>query len=429
MSQLIILGMQWGDEGKGKIVDLLTDFSDVVIRYQGGANAGHTLVVEGQKIVLHAIPSGILHSNVTCVIANGVVIDPELLIGELDNISGKGISVGSNNLKISYNAHIILPYHKLMDKYREEKASKKIGTTQKGIGPAYEDKAARRGIRFIDFIDKSKFDEMLLRNIEYYNFMFKNYFVKDELDYNKLVNDFDIYREKLKEFACDTVSFLYNETTKKRSMLFEGAQGTLLDIDCGTYPYVTSSNTTSGGAITGSSIGLRKNTSVLGIMKAYTTRVGEGPFPTELNNEIGLKIREEGFEYGSTTGRARRVGWLDMVALKYAIKVNGITSIALTKLDTLSILDEINICTNYVYNGEKTTNFINNNSIIENVICEYQTYPGWKVAINNIRSFEDLPLNAKKYIETIETMLETPIDIISVGPDRKETILKNNPFI
>lgn len=429
MSQLIILGMQWGDEGKGKIVDLLTDFSDVVIRYQGGANAGHTLVVDGQKIVLHAIPSGILHSNVTCVIANGVVIDPELLIGELDNIESKNIPVNSNNLKISYNAHIILPYHKLMDKYREEKASKKIGTTQKGIGPAYEDKAARRGIRFIDFIDKSKFDEMLLRNLEYYNFMFKNYFAKDELDYTKLVNDFDIYREKLKGFACDTVSFLYNETIRKRSMLFEGAQGTLLDIDCGTYPYVTSSNTTSGGAITGSSIGLRKNTSVLGIMKAYTTRVGEGPFPTELNNEIGLKIREEGFEYGSTTGRARRIGWLDMVALKYAIKVNGITSIALTKLDTLSILDEINICTNYIHNGEKTTNFINNNSILENVTCEYQTYPGWKVPINNIRSFEDLPLNAKKYIETIETMLETPIDIISVGPDRKETILKNNPFI
>ncbi len=428
MGQLIVVGAQWGDEGKGKIVDLLTDFSDAVVRYQGGANAGHTLVVDKKKVVLHMIPSGILHNNVVCMIANGVVIDPELLIEEIDMLVGSGINVSKDNLKISNAAHVILPYHKLLDSYREEKRSKKIGTTQRGIGPAYEDKITRRGIRFQDFLDKTRFDQLLQQNLEYYNFLFENYFKKEALNFNTLVEKFDYYRERLSSFHENTSWLLHQYLSKGRKVLFEGAQGTLLDIDHGTYPYVTSSNTTTGGALTGTGIGPHKNISVLGICKAYTTRVGEGPFPTELNDDLGVKLRTEGAEFGSTTGRARRVGWLDIVALKYAIRINSITSIALTKLDILSALDEIKICTSYSYNGEKLNYFPNDSSILSKVECEYQSCSGWNSPIGDVKIFHDLPESAIRYIELLETLLEVPIDIVSLGPDRDKTIVRNHPF-
>ncbi|MBN2694432.1 adenylosuccinate synthase [bacterium] len=428
MGQLIVVGAQWGDEGKGKVVDLLTDFSDAVVRYQGGANAGHTLIVDKKKVVLHMIPSGILHSNVVCMIANGVVLDPELLIEEIDMLVSGGVEVNRENLRISNAAHIILPYHKLLDRYREEKRSKKIGTTQRGIGPAYEDKITRRGVRFQDFLDKARFDQLLQQNLEYYNFMFENYFKKGTLKIEELIEKFDYYRDRLSIFQENTSWLLHQYLSKGRKVLFEGAQGTLLDIDHGTYPYVTSSNTTTGGALTGCGIGPHKNISVLGICKAYTTRVGEGPFPTELNDDLGIKLRTEGGEFGATTGRARRVGWLDVVALKYAIRINSITSIALTKLDILSSLDEIKICTSYSYNGEKLAYFPNDSLMLSKVECEYQDCEGWNVPIGDIKTFSDLPENAKRYIELLETLLEIPIEIISLGPDRDKTIVRNHPF-
>jgi len=431
MSQLIVLGVQWGDEGKGKIIDFLTEFSNLVVRFQGGGNAGHTLIVDGKKTVLHLIPSGILHSKVISVIANGVVTDLVLLKEEIDNLLKNDIIVLPENLKISFNTHLILPYHKLLDKYREEQLSDdKIGTTLKGIGPAYEDKVARRGIRFQDFLDKDRFDTILKKNLEYYNFQFEYYFGKTKIVYEEIVSEFDALREVFMKYGEDTRLMLYNAGLKGEMILLEGAQGTLLDIDHGTYPYVTSSNTTSGGAIIGTGYAEYAKTSVLGVFKAYATRVGEGPFPTELHDKIGKKIGLAGHEIGATTGRERRVGWLDIVALKYAIRVNGLTSLALTKLDVLSGLDEILIATAYKYKGKILPSFTNNIHVLENVEPVYQSYEGWddSIALSKIRVHEDLPENAKKFVKSLETILEIPIEIISVGPDREETIIINNPF-
>ena len=428
MNQLVLLGMQWGDEGKGKLVDLLTDFSDYVVRFQGGGNAGHTLLVENEKFVLHIVPSGILHDNVTSIIANGVVVDLKDLTLEIEYLKENNISVSPENLKISYNSHLIFPYHRLIDEYRENKRSNKIGTTKKGIGPTYEDQVARRGIRFQDFLNKDLFDRLLKDNLEYYNFLFKNLFKKPQLSLEEIIEEFDEYRENLKDYATDTSLLLDDAIRQKSNILFEGAQGTLLDIAHGTYPYVTSSNTTAGGAITGSGIGPSEDLVSLGIFKAYTTRVGEGPFPTELSGELEEKLRSVGREYGATTGRNRRVGWLDIVALKYAIRINRIKTLAITKLDILSDFDEIKVCVAYVYDGEKITNYINRRELLENVECEYETYPGWNEPIDEVRDFEDLPTNAIKYIKSLEIMLEVPIDIVSVGAERSATILKVNPF-
>jgi adenylosuccinate synthase len=431
MSQLIVLGIQWGDEGKGKIIDFLTEFSNIVVRFQGGGNAGHTLIVDGKKTVLHLVPSGILHPKVTSIIANGVVTDLKLLSEEIDTLSKNGIKVTKDNLKISHNTHLILPYHKIMDKYREEELSNdKIGTTQKGIGPAYEDKVGRRGIRFQDFLNKEKFDILLRRNIDYYNFQFEFYFKKDKISYEDILLEFDFLRELFFSYGEDTSLLLYNSSLKGEVILLEGAQGSLLDIDHGTYPFVTSSNTTSGGAITGVGFADYSKTSVLGVFKAYATRVGEGPFPTELNNEIGELLRKKGKEVGSTTGRVRRVGWLDLVALKYSIRVNGLTSLAVTKLDVLSGLEKILVAVAYKYKGETLHSFPNNVDILNEVEVVYQSYDGWdnKYVLDSIRVYEDLPINTKKFIKSLETMLEIPIEIVSVGPDRRETIVINNPF-
>jgi len=432
MSQLIVLGAQWGDEGKGKIIDFLTEFSNFVVRFQGGGNAGHTLIVDGKKTVLHLIPSGILHSKVISVIANGVVTDLVLLKEEVDNLAKNNIFVTEDNFKISYNTHLILPYHKLIDKYREEQlSSNKIGTTQKGIGPAYEDKVARRGIRFQDFLQKNRFDQILKKNIDYYNFQFEHYFGKSKISYEDIIEEFDSLRVFFLKFGEDVRLMLHNAGLKGEVVLLEGAQGTLLDIDHGTYPFVTSSNTTSGGAIVGTGYAEYSKTSVLGVFKAYATRVGEGPFPTELNDEIGEEIARNGNERRSTTGRSRRVGWLDLVAMKYAIRVNGLTSLAITKLDVLSSLDKILVATSYKYNDETLPSFTNNIDILENVEPVYQEYDGWsnsEVALSTIRVHEDLPENAKKFVKSIETILEIPIDIISIGPDREETIIINNPL-
>jgi len=430
MSQLIVLGVQWGDEGKGKIIDFLTEFSNIVVRFQGGGNAGHTLIVDGEKTVLHLIPSGILHPKVISVIANGVVTDLKLLNEEINNLSKNDIIVNEENFKISYNTHLILPYHKMIDKYREEQRSDKIGTTQKGIGPAYEDKAARRGIRFQDFLDKERFDKLLKTNVDYYNFQFEHYFGKDKLDYDELVSQSDHLREFFLPFGEDTRLMLYNASLKGEIILLEGAQGSLLDIDHGTYPYVTSSNTTSGGAIIGTGYAEYSKTSVLGVFKAYATRVGEGPFPTELHDETGELIAKNGHEIGATTGRNRRVGWLDLVALKYAIRINGLTSLAITKLDVLSGIEKIKVAVAYKYQGKTLPSFTNNIEILNNIEPIYQSYDGWdnSLPLNTIRVYEDLPENAKKFIKALETMLEIPIEIVSVGPDRNETIVINNPF-
>ncbi len=430
MSQLIVLGVQWGDEGKGKIIDFLTEFTNIVVRFQGGGNAGHTLIVDGKKTVLHLMPSGILHNKVVSLIANGVVTDLKLLSEEINNLSQNNIKVTKDNFQISYNTHLILPYHKLIDKYREERRNNKIGTTQKGIGPAYEDKVARRGIRFQDFLNKERFDKLLKRNIDYYNFQFEYYFGKDKINYNDIVAESDFLREFFAEYGKDTTLTLHNATLKGENILLEGAQGTLLDIDHGTYPYVTSSNTTSGGGIIGTGHATYSQTSVLGVFKAYTTRVGEGPFPTELHDEIGELIAKNGHEVGATTGRARRVGWLDLVALKYAIRINGLTSLAITKLDVLSGLDKIKVAVAYKYEGENLNSFTNNIEILNKVEPIYQSYDAWdnSLPLDSIRVYEDLPENAKKFIKALESMLEIPIEIVSVGPDRRETIVINNPF-
>jgi len=430
MSQLIVLGVQWGDEGKGKIIDFLTEFTNIVVRFQGGGNAGHTLIVDNKKTVLHLIPSGILHDKVISVISNGVVTDLALLKEEITELSNNGVEVTRENFKISYNTHLILPYHKLLDRYREEKRSNKIGTTQKGIGPAYEDKAARRGIRFQDFLIKETFDKLLKRNTDYYNFLFEHYFGKEKLNYDDLVEEFDELRDFFKNFGDDTSLIIYNASLKGQNILFEGAQGTLLDIDHGTYPYVTSSSTTSGGAITGTGYVKYHNTSVLGVFKAYTTRVGEGPFPTELHDKTGKLLAQKGHEIGATTGRSRRVGWLDLPALKYAIRINGLTSLAITKLDVLSGFKEIKVATAYKYGDKIIHEFVNENHLIENLQPIYQSFEGWSEtpSLNTIRVYDDLPVNAKKFIKSLEDMLQIPIDIVSVGPDRKETIVINNPF-
>ncbi len=428
--KLILLGMQWGDEGKGKLVDLLTDFSDIVIRFQGGSNAGHTLIHNDEKIVLHIVPSGILHDNVISVISNGVVVDLEELDLEIDKLKEHGIIINSDKLKISLNCHLLFPYHELIDKYREENSKNKIGTTRKGIGPAYEDKIARRGIRFQDFLDKELFDSLIEKNIEYYNFILRKLYKKETLDLDQFKNKYDELRLKLKDFAQDTAFMLDNANNNGSKLLFEGAQGALLDLDHGTYPYVTSCNTTVGAVFSGSGLGTDDSISTLGVFKSYTSRMGKGPFPTEIHGEIAEKLVEYGNEKSieQNVETKRRIGYLDLVAIKHSIRINNIKSLAITKLDVLSHFDEIKICIKYNHNGNAVSGYINNERFLNEVECVYETIPGWKSNIDDIRSFDELPENAKKYINAIETILEMPIDIISVGNKKNATILRNNPF-
>lgn len=423
MSVTLVLGAQWGDEGKGKIVDILSENFDIVARYQGGANAGHTVVFNGNKFILHLIPSGILNSKSLCVIGNGVVVDPFALLQEIELLSQFNIKV-DGRLFISENAHLILPYHKLLDKISEECSEKSIGTTGRGIGPAYVDKFSRCGIRMNEIFDKEKLRNKIEKKFaEKIDFISSFYKKQIDIDINKEIDEFLNAIEKIKHFVADTTSLLNDSIRNGKKILAEGAQGTLLDVDHGTYPFVTSSNPTSGGACTGLGIPPTSIEKIIGVFKAYTTRVGNGPFPTELKDSTGEKIRQNGFEFGSTTGRPRRCGWLDLVALKYSVMINGIDTLAITKIDVLNEFEEINACVEYDLNGAPQNKFIANSEILEEVLPKYKTFKGWNKTLNGISKYEDLPKELLAYLRFIEEFVGCPIKIISTSPERTDTIL------
>ena len=423
MSVKIIVGAQWGDEGKGKIVDLLSEQVDIVARYQGGANAGHTIVIDGEQYILHLVPSGILHENTICVIGNGVVIDPLALLEEIEFLKSKGIFV-DGRLWISHRAHLIMPYHKLLDQAKESKdADRKIGTTGRGIGPAYVDKVNRMGIRIVDLLDRDTLEEKLRTNIKEKNEILKKIYREKEMDVDQIINEYLDFDKKIDPYIKDVSTFLNESLKDGKQILLEGAQGTLLDIDFGTYPYVTSSNPTSGGACAGVGIGPTKIESVLGVIKAYTTRVGMGPFPTEIGDEEDFDLRDLGGEYGATTGRPRRCGWFDAVIAKFAVQVNGLDSFALTKLDVLDTLEEVKVCVAYKYKEKTITTFPSEMRILENCEPVYESFPGWQKPTSGIRSYQDLPANAKGYLDAIKNLTQTDFSIISVGSGREQTIL------
>ncbi len=430
MSTLVVVGSQWGDEGKGKITDLLSEEVDIVVRYQGGCNAGHTVVKGNQQFIFHLIPSGILHPGKKCLIGNGVVIDPESLLREIEDLRKKGIEI-DGNLFIDSKAHVVLPYHKTLDEIKEEKRGKnKLGTTKRGIGPAYVDKIARTGIRIADLIDKKTLSEKLKINLEEKNEIFeKLYSIKTSKQKQKdLIKRYQEYGQLLKKYVID-VSLLVNQAIEEdKKILFEGAQGTLLDIDHGTFPYVTSSNPAAGGACIGAGVGPTKIDRVLGITKAYTTRVGSGPFPTEMQGEVEEYIRQKGGEFGATTGRPRRCGWFDTLVVNYAVRINGMESMALTKIDVLSDLNKIKICTSYQCNRELIKEFPANLKTLKNCTPVYEEVEGWKSDISQITRYEDLPPKLKVYISRIEELVKTKIIIISVGPKRSQTIIREKVF-
>jgi len=422
----VIVGAQWGDEGKGKIVDHLSENVDIVARYQGGANAGHTVVLPAKgsqkerEYVLHLIPSGIFHRHVTCVIGNGVVIDPKALMAEIDQLTSAGIRIG-NRLLISHNAHLIMPYHKALDSIREQ-GSQKIGTTGRGIGPAYIDKYMRTGIRVVDLLDRDVLCRKLKRNLEEKNELLRKVYGAQELNIDSIVNEYQEFDKRIDQYVTDTSVFLEAVLRKKREVLAEGAQGALLDVDHGTYPYVTSSSPTSGGACTGLGIPPTSIRSVIGVVKAYSTRVGNGPFPTELTDETGSRLRETGGEFGATTGRPRRCGWLDLVSLRHSIRVNGITRIAVTKLDVLDDFDEIGMCTAYLHSGRKLQHFPTDVQTLEQVKPVYRTFKGWKAKTSDVRRYRNLPPRARTYIETLANLLQVDVWMVSVGARRDQTL-------
>jgi len=426
---VVILGTQWGDEGKGKIVDLLTDKASCVARFQGGHNAGHTLVINGKKTVLHLIPSGILRENVMCLIGNGVVISPQALLKEMQQLEDEGVPV-RERLRLSPASPLLLPYHVSLDLAREKARGKTaIGTTGRGIGPAYEDKIARRGLRIGEMYNESAFAEKLKSILEYHNFVLKAYYKTDEVDFQAVYDEALMHAEQMKDLMCDVPSVLQDYRNKGENILFEGAQGTLLDIDHGTYPYVTSSNTTAGGTATGSGFGPLYLDYVLGITKAYTTRVGSGPFPTELHCDVGAHLAEKGHEFGATTGRARRCGWFDAVALRRAAYINSLSGICLTKLDVLDGLDEVKICNAYKDNaGNILSSLPDEIEVFDDIEPIYESMPGWKESTVGAKSIEALPQTARNYIKRLEELVGVSIDIISTGPDREETIVLRHAF-
>ena len=425
---VVVIGTQWGDEGKGKVVDLLTDKASAVVRFQGGHNAGHTLVIDGEKTVLHLIPSGILRENVMCLIGNGVVLSPSALFEELAMLEKAGVPA-RERLKISESCPLILPYHIALDQARERALGKKaIGTTGRGIGPAYEDKVSRRGLRLGELMDTAHFTERLREVMEYHNFALQHYFKASPVDYQQVLDEALTQGEQIAPMVADIPGELHRLRRAGSSIMFEGAQGALLDIDHGTYPYVTSSTTTAGGAASGSGVGPRHIDYVLGIVKAYTTRVGAGPFPTELFDDDGKHLGDKGHEFGATTGRQRRCGWLDAVSLKRSLDINSVTGICITKLDVLDGLETLKIAVNYRLNGETLDAPPAGADLIEQCEPVYIEMPGWSESTVGTNSYDDLPAAARAYLDKIESVCETPIAIISTGPDRAETIILKHPF-
>jgi adenylosuccinate synthase len=420
MPVTVIVGAQWGDEGKGKIVDHLSEKVDIVARYQGGANAGHTVVIGEQEYVLHLIPSGIFHPHVTCIIGNGVVVDPIALMNEIRQLEELKVSV-QGRLFISQNAHLIMPYHKLLDTIREQ-TSEKIGTTGRGIGPAYIDKFMRIGIRIVDLLDRDRFVKKLRQNIEEKNRILNRIYGETELDADKIAAEYEEFDKKIDPYITDTALYLQKALRENKAVLAEGAQGALLDVDHGTYPFVTSSNPTSGGACTGLGIPPTAITSVLGVVKAYSTRVGNGPFPTELKDALGDTLRQTGGEYGATTGRPRRCGWFDTLALRHSVMVNGIRKIAITKLDVLDALDEIKVCVGYEYGGKLLQTFRTDVQTLDALTPVYETFPGWKSRTADVTSYDRLPANARRYIEALGSLTGTEVYMVSVGARRDQTL-------
>jgi adenylosuccinate synthase len=421
------MGTQWGDEGKGKIVDYLAEKADTVVRYQGGSNAGHTVVVDGEEFKLRLLPSGILYKGKNCVIANGVVVDPEVMLQEMDAMAARGIDV--SGIRLSNRAHVIMPYHKLIDElFEKARGDKKIGTTKRGIGPCYIDKNDRIGIRVCDLMDEEEFSAKLKANLELKNKVITKVYGHEMLDYEPIRKEYLAYAERLRPYVVDTIALLNDQLKNGKKIMFEGAQATMLDIDYGTYPYVTSSHPISGGVCVGAGIGPNKISSVVGVVKAYCTRVGEGPFPTEQLNEIGDKLRECGHEYGTVTGRSRRCGWLDACIVRYAGYLSGIDYMAITRLDILDTFDEIKMCVGYKYKGELLNEIPASLKVLAEVEPVYETFAGWKQDISSIRKYEDLPENTRKYLERMAEVTGIQIGIVSVGPSRDQTIVLKEIF-
>jgi len=428
MPVLVVVGAQWGDEGKGKIIDLLTERADVVARYQGGHNAGHTVVVGADEFILHLIPSGVLHKGKKCIIGNGVVVDPSALLEEMDALVRRGIKF-EGNLLISKNAHLIMPYHKALDLASEKlKGNKKIGTTGRGIGPAYADKINRKGIRMADFLDAKTFREKLACNTGEANFLLERFYDAPLVHLDQIYEEYLGYARRLRKYISDTTLFLNASIGSRKKILAEGAQGTHLDVDHGTYPFVTSSSPTAGGACTGLGIGPNTITEVMGIVKAYTTRVGSGPFPTEQENKLGEMLRAHGKEYGATTGRPRRCGWADTLIIRHAVRVNGMTSVAITKLDVLDTLNEIKICVGYKHKGKLYDEMPSELTVLEKGMPQYITMPGWKKSTVGIQKYGDLPKKARTYVEKLCKLCGVKPAIISTGARRDETIILQQPF-
>ncbi len=429
MPNVVVIGAQWGDEGKGRIVDLISEKVDIIVRYQGGNNAGHTIVIGDEKVVLHHLPSGILREDKLSVIGNGVVVDPKVLLQEIRELESAGYSANENNLKISDRAHVIMPYHREIDMARESMNGKgKIGTTGRGIGPVYEDKAARRGIKFADLIDPDSLSARLKDVLEERNSYLTKVLGGNPLNFEEIFQEYVQYGRELKGFSCDVSTLLNKSISNGQNILFEGAQGALLDIDFGTYPYVTSSSSGSGGASIGTGVSPTKIDTVLGISKAYTTRVGEGPFPTEISGELGEELRQAGGEFGATTGRPRRCGWFDAFALKYAAQINGISWLAVTKLDVLSGFEKINVCIGYLYKGQQLTSFPSNNQVLKDIEPIYLEMEGWKEDISEAKELSELPIQARKYLEKLEETTGVPIYTVSLGPSREKIIFLNEIF-